>query len=152
MTRCVLLAIGVFLLCADWSYSQTFTPDPSYYYHLRARHSNKCLDLTNLSPANGAQLQQWDCDWPQPNQLFVIEPAGGGTYRIASGVSAKCLDIPSASTANGTVVQQYECNLDTAQPNQVFYIVPAPTTGYSRLYAAHTTGSPKCLDVHKTSH
>lgn len=149
--RGVLLAIGVFLLWPAPSRGQTFTPNPALYYQLQARHSNKCLDVKDFSPGNGAPMQQWDCNWPQANQLFVIEAAGGGTFRIASGVGAKCLDIPWSSTANGTVAQQYECNLATFQPNQVFQIVPAPTAGYYRIYAAHTAGSPKCLDVQDVS-
>jgi hypothetical protein len=32
------------------------------YYRFRARHSNKCLDVPNLSTADGIQLQQWTCN------------------------------------------------------------------------------------------
>ena len=40
-------------------------------WRLVARHSGKCLDVTDGSTANGVQLQQWDCNG-NPAQVFRI--------------------------------------------------------------------------------
>ena len=40
-------------------------------YQLISVNSGKCLDVTGISQAIGALMQQWDCGGPtQTNQLF----------------------------------------------------------------------------------
>jgi hypothetical protein len=128
--------------------AQSFNPE--IYYQIRARHSNRCLDVPFASFNNGVQLQQYDCNGaPQQNQLWTIVPTvpASGTFRIVSANNAKCVDALNAGTMNLTAIQQYTCNVGGNQANQVFYITAAPTAGYYRVYGAHTAGAPKCLDV-----
>jgi glucosylceramidase len=50
-----------------WTYhgggNQQWRPVPlgGGYYQFVARHSGKCLDVKDISAADGARLQQWDC-------------------------------------------------------------------------------------------
>jgi hypothetical protein len=123
------------------------------YYHIKPRHAvqagyNLCLDVENLSAADGARIQQYTCNtsWPQDNQLWTLVPAASGTFRLVSAISAKCLDVLNPSNGSGAPMQQWACNLQSNQPNQVFTVAAAPTPGYYRITSAHSGGS-QCLDV-----
>jgi hypothetical protein len=97
---------------------------------LRGVASNRCLDVTGTSQANGAQAQIWDCNG-QPNQQWTSTSAG--ELRVYGG---KCLDVNGAGTADGTSVIIWDCN---GQNNQKW-----------RLNADGTitaVGANKCLDV-----
>ena len=52
------------------------TPDG---YQVVARHSGKCLDVSDWSTAAGGKLQQWDCTGTQANQRWAFSPVDGGT-------------------------------------------------------------------------
>lgn len=146
LVTCAAVVCLASLVMPERAAAQTF--DPDVYYHLRVRHSGKCLDVPFNSMANTTVLQQWDCNpTAQVNQLWTVVPTGSGTFRVVSANSGKCVDIAGASTANGAAVQQYDCNVGAAQVNQVFNITAAPTAGYWRLSAIGTALSPKCLDV-----
>jgi hypothetical protein len=122
------------------------------YYRIRANHSNKCLDVANVSPDNGARIQQWDCAaGPQANQLWRLTPQGNGTYMVISLHSGRCLDVapvsastgqPIPNTDNSAAVQQWDCNPFVFQTNQTFQF-EAVSGGY-RLRATH---SQRCMDV-----
>jgi beta-glucanase (GH16 family) len=68
----------------------------------------KCLDVAGANPANGTQVQLWDCNgtaaqnWTRP---------GDGTIRALG----KCLDVSGGSTADGARVQIWDCNGTGAQ-------------------------------------
>jgi hypothetical protein len=153
--RLLSLSLGFALLSlglAAPGEAQTF--DPNIYYQLQARHSGKCLDVAGNSTANLVTMQQWSCNAvSQPNQLWTVLPTGAGTYRIVSANSAKCLDIAGASSANGALVQQYNCNVSAYQTNQVFNIIPSPTAGFYRIYAANNPSPTitRCFDVASSS-
>src|SRR6266542_2098013 len=72
--------------------------------------SNKCLDVTGGSNANGTQVEIWTCH-SGANQLWTSTSAGELRVTI-SGVT-KCLDASGASTdngtANGTIVEVWTC-------------------------------------------
>jgi hypothetical protein len=148
MMRLILLGIGALLLTATVSSAQSF--NEGVYYQVQSRNSGKCLDVRNVSVANGGQMQQWDCAGAQPNQLWTVLATGSGSFRIVSANSAKCIDVPNASTANGTYLQQWECNLAGPQSNQVYTVTAAATGGYYRLSPVHTSGT-KCMDVEGSS-
>jgi hypothetical protein len=146
---CVVLAVAVWLLIPHVSHAQSF--NQSLYYQIQAHHSGKCLDVRDVSVSNGGRLQQWDCaSWAQKNQMWMVVPTGGGTYRVASANSAKCADVINSSTANGTYVQQWDCNLAWAQWNQSFNVLASPNGGYWRLTPSNASGA-KCLDVEGVS-
>jgi hypothetical protein len=133
--------------------------DPTQDYLIRARHSQKCLDVSNFGITNGTRMWQWTCGFPyQNNQTFNITPAGNGTWRITAASTAKCVDISGIDAAppnnptyyfnNGAMAQQWTCNTASAQENQTFYFVASEIPGYYRIKAAH---SLRCLDVSNIS-
>lgn len=104
-----------------------------------ARHSGLCLDVTGISTADGAGIQQWDY-WGGGNQIFKFVWAGAGQYRMIVEHSGKCADITGISLADGARLQQWTSH---GGPNQRFRPEHIGN-GYYRLVAAH---SGKCLDV-----
>ncbi|MGI5159069.1 ricin-type beta-trefoil lectin domain protein [Microbispora sp. CA-102843] len=76
---------------------------------LRNVNAGRCLDVPNLSQANGTQLQLWDCNG-QANQQWTYT-----TSRQLQVYGNKCLDAEAAGTANGTRAIIWDCN---GQANQ----------------------------------
>ncbi|WP_432832664.1 family 16 glycosylhydrolase [Dactylosporangium sp. CA-092794] len=68
----------------------------------------KCVDVQAANPANGTQVQLYDCNGTPAQQW--TRP-GDGTIRALG----KCLDVQAANSANGTRVQLYDCNGTAAQ-------------------------------------
>jgi beta-glucanase (GH16 family) len=68
----------------------------------------KCVDVQAANPANGTQIQLYDCNGTNAQQW---SRPGDGTVRALG----KCLDVAAASSANGTKVQLYDCNGTAAQ-------------------------------------
>ena len=65
-------------------------------FQLKINSSGKCVDVTGVSTADGALLQQWDClGGGQTNQLWDIIPIEGDWPYIALRVqhSGKCADV-----------------------------------------------------------
>ena len=73
-------------------------------YHLVAKHSGKCMDVTSGSAANGAKVQLWDCNGTGA-QKWTLTGAGD----IVNPQSNKCLDATGVSSANGTRLQIWSC-------------------------------------------
>jgi chitinase len=55
-------------------------------YVIRSVHSGKCLDITAASTADGARVQQWDCNGTGA-QRFRVVSVGGGFQRITNVLS-----------------------------------------------------------------
>ncbi|WP_030451444.1 RICIN domain-containing protein [Herbidospora cretacea] len=72
--------------------------------------SNRCLDVSGVSQAQGAQIHVWDCH-TQANQRWTRTAAG--EYRVYNGT--RCLDVNGNGTANGTKIQIWPCNGTPAQ-------------------------------------
>jgi type 1 glutamine amidotransferase len=97
---------------------------------LRGVGSNRCLDVSGASQADGAQAQIWDCNG-QANQQWTS--TGSGELRVYGN---KCLDVNGAGTADGSAVIIWNCN---GQNNQKW-----------RLNADGSitaVGANKCLNV-----
>lgn len=107
-----------------------------------AENSGKCLDVTGVSTADGAPIQQWDC-LGTANQRVTIESVGSGSswYRLRFAHSGKCLDVTNASTADGALIQQWTCL--PGQHNQHFRYEWVHGNHY-KFVAEH---SGKCLDI-----
>ncbi|WP_440074075.1 lectin [Streptosporangium sp. OZ121] len=110
--------------------SPTPTPTPSPASGIRGVGSGRCLDVANVSQANGAQVQIWDCNG-QVNQRWT--PTGAGELRVYGN---KCLDVANMSTADGAQVHIWDCN---GQSNQRWRL-----NGDGSITAI---GANKCLDV-----
>ncbi|WP_329258058.1 RICIN domain-containing protein [Streptomyces pseudovenezuelae] len=113
------------------------------YYDLVARHSGKCLDITDNSAADGAVALQYTCNGGL-NQQWRLQDAGDGYVRLVAQHSGKCLDVSGGSTADGAFVNQYRCTTSTNQQ----WLFQDQGGGSYRMVARH---SGKCLDVANAS-
>jgi len=84
------------------------------YYSLVARHSGKCLDITDNSAADSAVALQYTCTGGL-NQQWRLQDTGDGYVRVLAQHSGKCLDVANNSTADGAFVNQYRCTTGTNQ-------------------------------------
>ncbi len=110
-------------------------------YQIIALHSNKCVDVSEVSTKSGQAVHQWNC-LKSDNQNWLFEHKMAGkevAYTIAARHSGKCLDVEGGKTANGTPVIQWDCN----GGNNQLWIAKQVGDGY-QLKSAQ---SGKCLDV-----
>jgi hypothetical protein len=114
-------------------------PDPNAWYTITARHSGKSLDVPGASTADRVQLQQYPTHGGG-NQLFQLQPAGGGYYYIKIKHSGKYLDVFGKNTANAALIVQHAYNGGT---NQQFKLQDMGG-GYYRIFAKH---SGRVLDI-----
>lgn len=75
---------------------------------LQSVHSGLCVDVANVSTANGANVQQWQCNGGG-NQQWTAQ-ASNGYITLVAQHSGKCLDVSGLSSAPGANIQQWECN------------------------------------------
>ncbi|MFC6081655.1 ThuA domain-containing protein [Sphaerisporangium aureirubrum] len=119
--------------------SPTPTPSPSpsspgTTSALRGVGSNRCLDVSGASQANGALAQLWDCNG-QANQQWTT--TSSGELRVYGN---KCLDVSGAGTADGTAVLIWSCN---GQNNQKWRL--------NSDGSITAIGANKCLNVGGTA-
>jgi len=108
-------------------------------FRIDSVHSGKTLDVTGISTAPGAFIQQWTFGGGN-NQKWIVNPLGAGLYQIVSVHSGLCLDVSGASLANGARLQQSTCQTVN---NQRFRLNSVGNARY-QIVASH---SGKCLDV-----
>jgi len=106
---------------------------------LLSQHSGKCLDVSEGSAADRANVLQWTCGDGQ-NQRWRFIDAGNGYFKIKALHSGKCLDVASGSSDDGANILQYACS-DVA--NQLWRKDIQPDGSFA-LIAKH---SGKCLDL-----
>jgi poly(3-hydroxybutyrate) depolymerase len=111
-------------------FSQFGTTPPTDSTQIRGVGSGRCLDVSGVSQANGAQAQIWDCNG-QANQQWTSN--GANELRVYGN---KCLDVSNQSTADGAAVQIWDCN---GQNNQKWRLNSDGTIT--------AIGANKCLDV-----
>ena len=70
----------------------------SGHYQLIARHSNKALDVSQSSTAEGAKIQQWS-GHGGANQQWSLQSTGNGYYKLIARHSGKALTVGSTSAA-----------------------------------------------------
>jgi VCBS repeat-containing protein len=119
--------------------------DVAWVTYIRPLNSQKCLDISGVSLAAGADAHQWDCHGGQ-NQQFAFYPVVGqpGTYNVIAVHSGKCLEVTSGSYADGAIVQQADCN---GGNNQKFRLTSVPALGSLQDFQITVAHSNKCLDV-----
>lgn len=86
-----------------------------------------CMDVTDVSQANGARIQLYQCLGPnQMNQRWYFFPVPNSgnpsNYQIVAAHSGKCLDVTDYSLSDMAVLQQWEC-LGYGQTNQLWRMV-----------------------------
>ena len=87
-------------------------------------HSSLCLDLADVSGANGTRVVQKQCLGQSSARWRVLS---GGSYpqrvfELINVRTGKCLDLNNASATNGTVIQTWDCALGTAAQTWVFQV------------------------------
>ncbi|HYG36985.1 MAG TPA: RICIN domain-containing protein [Cytophagales bacterium] len=70
-------------------------------------HSNKAMEVSNFSTANGGNVQQWD-NVGASSQKWRATSVGGGAYNLINIHSGKALDVAGVSTANGANIHQWD--------------------------------------------
>lgn len=116
--------------------SAVATPEGNAFL-IAAKHSGKCLDVADLSTADGGRIQQWACT-SGDNQAWRLKSVGDH-IQIQSVHSGKCLDVKDFSKADGAPLQQYAC---TGADNQLFRL--EADSGAYRFIAKH---SGKAVDI-----
>lgn len=57
----------------EWYFEDLSSADP--YYHIRNRHTDKCLTILNIGTANNTEAVQYDCDYGAPfNEEWQLVP------------------------------------------------------------------------------
>lgn len=102
-------------------------------YVIRSARTNKCIDVDSSSTADGAKVQQWDCNGTNA-QKFHISPTSDGYFKIINVNSGKGLDIKEVSTAENAVVHQWSY---VGGGNQQFRFVNRGGTQFS-FHPRHT--------------
>ncbi len=114
---------------------------PGSQFEILSKLDGKSLDVTNVSTADGASIQQWQY-LGGANQKWNIVPTGGGYFEIVNVNSGKVLDVTGggAALANGLTIQQWDY---MGGYNQQWSIVPLGN-GYFEIVSAL---SGKVLDI-----
>ena len=120
----------------------TPTPDgvAGKTWTLTALHSGKLMDVSGVSTADGAQINQWAATGGN-NQKWQAVDAGNGAVYLKAVHSGKCVEVIGGSTAAGAFLQQATC---TNSNQQKF---TATATGTSGVYTVRSVPSGLCVDV-----
>ncbi|WNG47107.1 chitinase [Archangium minus] len=102
-------------------------------YVIRSVMTNKCIDIASASTADGAKVQQYDCNNTNA-QKFHISPTSDGYWKIINVNSNKALDISENSTAQNAKVHQWTY---VGGNNQQFRFVTRGNNQFS-IHARHT--------------
>ncbi len=108
-------------------------------FYLKARHSDKCVDISGSSRDDGANVQQWTCNQSGAQRFRFVQEAGG-SYSIRNVNSGKCIDSSGWGTADGTNLLQWSCHGGANQQVQV----KSMAGGAKMFQFVH---SQKCMDV-----
>lgn len=102
-------------------------------YVIRSVMTNKCIDISSSSTADGAKVQEWDCNGTNA-QKFHISPTSDGYFKIINVNSNKGLDIKDVSTAQNAQVHQWSY---VGGANQQFKLVGRGNSQFS-VHPRHT--------------
>lgn len=118
---------------------------PDGIYVIKARHSNKALDVEGGSKDDGALIHQWD-NYSLLSQQWNIVSVGDGFYKIENRNSGKVLDVSGASQNEGAAVHQWQYY--SSLTSQQWRLVDLGN-GYFKI---ENRNSGKSLDVYGVSY
>jgi hypothetical protein len=98
---------------------------PNGNYAFQGVSSGRCIDVSNGQTWDGLQMQIWDCQANQPNQIFKIEWVEGNYYRISTSGN-KAIEGRKNGLTIGSPVQQGSYS---GEAHQLFAIEPTETAG-----------------------
>lgn len=127
---------------------RVYEPDPeparlgTGLYTLVNVASGKALDVADASPANGANVQQWEANQSVAQQ-WRLDPLGDGVYTLTNKASGKLLDVAGEGDqrADGANVHQWQA---LGSDSQKWRLRLRPATGN---YTLVNVFSGKALDV-----
>lgn len=112
-------------------------------YSILAKHSNKALDVSNISLENGANIHQWEY-LGNNNQLWIVTKESNGVYSIISVNSNKAVDVQDVSVEDGANIHQWEYLGKDNQKWMINQVEP----GY---YSIISVNSAKAIEVENGS-
>jgi predicted alpha-1,6-mannanase (GH76 family) len=134
-----------FLGNAGFSLAQTYGITSGAIYTLKSKLGNKCLNVSNSSMDNGANVDGWT-NTKSDAQRWVVAIVGKGIYTLTNVASGKLLHI--AATAADTVnVDQYS----NTNSKDVEWIIKKAGNGYYSLQSAANTNFYLNLNARDTS-
>jgi hypothetical protein len=84
----------------------------SFTVRLSNMHSNYCLAVAGMSPYDGAQIVQWECNTAQ-DKYWTFRPAftigDEQYYHVVNNFSNKCLGVAGSSIGSGAAIVQWAC-------------------------------------------
>ncbi|HEY0065587.1 MAG TPA: RICIN domain-containing protein [Telluria sp.] len=107
-------------------------------YTIVSVHSGKCVDVAAASTADGANIQQYQCNGTGA-QAFDVTDMGNDVYRILNANSGKAVDVASSGLNDGANIQQWTSNNTGAQR----FAIKASGAGFT----VRNQTSGKCMDV-----
>ena len=113
---------------------------PTGWLNIVSKMSGKCLDVTGMSTAPSALLQQWTC-WGGDNQKFQFTSVQGG-YEITIKNSGFQVDVGGGPQAiwDGALINQWPY---WGGSNEIWQVNPT-SDGYVKL---NPLSSGKCMNV-----
>lgn len=99
-----------------------------------ALNNSKCIDVSDGSYANGANVQIWNNDNVQQQKFEITYNTKQNYYEIKSVNSGKVLDVQSNGKTDGANVWQYESNNTDAQK----WILQSAGNGYYYIIAVNS--------------
>ncbi|KAG5643085.1 hypothetical protein DXG03_001580 [Asterophora parasitica] len=116
--------------------------------------SNKCLDVTGGSTADGTKLQIWTCSANNANQQFAYTRDN----RLAWTNRGKCVDLSSGNKASGTRIQSWACSNNNKNQiwNTGYNVNDLPQTSQDGQYGINKCGTTssqtsKCQNAYLNS-
>lgn len=117
---------------------------PEGDFYLKARHSDKCLQIDWSLFPNGANVAQRKCT-EKSDRVFEKISAGPVYFLLRSKSTQKCLQLSEDSKEDGVNVTQWECQ---NFPRFKWRQVPSLEKGYFYIINQY---SDKCLHVEDSS-
>ena len=80
-----------------------------------ALDSNKVVDISDNSNANGTKVQLWSSNGTSAQRFYILHTGEGNWCNIFKAGTFKCLDVASGKAEKGTKVQLWNYNGTAAQ-------------------------------------
>ncbi|MBA3706318.1 MAG: carbohydrate-binding protein [Bacteroidetes bacterium] len=104
-------------------------------YTITSKASNKVLNVSNASMANGGNVDIWT-DTKSDAERWLVTSVGIDQYTFTNVASGKMLHIANTNPANSVNVNQNNNTID----NTVKWTIPGPVNGFYTIQSSANTG------------
>jgi ricin-type beta-trefoil lectin protein len=127
------ILLALLFVTAGQAFSQI---DTAPLYHIVAKHSGKCLEVSGAATGNGVQVIQSDCNETGQNQQWAFTRVEDGYYKILAKHSGKSLDVSGGPylVHNGIDVKTWDYHGGSNQMWRLIRVEP----GFYELRARHS--------------